>query len=151
MRMIKKPSTPAAAKPIKGILGPLGPQLSPTATAAASAAAAAVQAVEEPTREAPATTAVPTPPIGPGKLNLTLASGQAANAPPPGGKGGDNSFMEGCQADGLEVVRQMIIRPQSLIFSWRSRPGPPGAVTRPPRFPSSNDFVWRFCVGAQRA
>ena len=42
----------------------------------------------------------------------------------PGGKGGDNSFMEGCQAEGLEVVRQMIIRPQSLIFSFRGRVHP---------------------------
>lgn len=42
----------------------------------------------------------------------------------PGGKGGDNSFMDGCYADGLPVVRQMIIRPQSLIFSFRSRMHP---------------------------
>ena len=42
----------------------------------------------------------------------------------PGGKGGDNSFLEGCQADGLNVVRQMIVRPQALIFSWRSRMHP---------------------------
>jgi N-acyl-D-amino-acid deacylase len=42
----------------------------------------------------------------------------------PGGKGGDNSFLEGCQAEGLPVCRQMIIRPQALIFSWRSRMHP---------------------------